>query len=341
MMNPLRDLKANDLAIDLGTANTVIYERSKGIVLNEPSVVAMGEEGGRQTVCAVGAEAKQMIGRSPPEIATIRPLRDGVVADFKATEDMIRAFIHRARNRGSLVKPRIVVGAPPGATAVERQAIGESCLAAGARRVELVDETMAAAIGAGVAVDNPVGSMVIDVGGGTTEIAVVSCSRIVCSHSLRVGGDKMDEAIVSYLRRERDVLVGERTAERIKQQIGRANADGCHGAAIDVRCRDAKRGGVRAVHLTCAEVAEALAEPVRQIVAAATAALEATPPELVHDIAETGVILTGGGALLRGLDQLIGEAIGLPVIIADEPLACVATGCGELLEREDWWRRVV
>ncbi|HZZ89815.1 MAG TPA: rod shape-determining protein [Caulobacteraceae bacterium] len=340
MTNPWGDLKANDLAIDLGTANTVIYERTKGIVLNEPSVLALAEEGGRTEVCAVGAEAKDMVGRLPPNITTVRPLRDGVVADFKAAEDMVRAFIQRARTHSALVKPRIVVGAPPDATPVERRAIAESCVAAGARRVELIDEAMAAAIGAGVSVDNPAGSMVVDIGGGTTSIAVVARSRVVFSRSIRMGGDKMDEAIMGYMRHEQDVLVGERTAERIKLEIGRANAEGCDGETLKVRCRDAKRGVVRAVHLTCGDIAEALAEPVRQIVAAVVAAIEATPPELTCDIAETGVILTGGGALLRGLDEVIGDAIGLPVVVAAEPLACVAAGCGELLEREDWWRRM-
>jgi rod shape-determining protein MreB len=338
MLSSFIELKSNDLAIDLGTANTLVYERNKGIVLNEPSVVALSDDGGRRTVCAVGAEAKRMIGRTPRHIAAIRPLRDGVVADFVAAEEMIRALIKRARQRSALINPRIMVGVPSGATQVERRAIRDSCLHAGARRVDMIDETMAAAIGAGIPVDDPTGSMVVDVGGGTTEVAVVSRSDVVCSHSIRVGGDKMDEAIICYMRREHDALIGAGTAERIKHDIGAARPNGGADEAIDVHCRDAKQGALRHVRLTQGQMVEALAEPVGQIVESVVRALEAMPPELTSDIAEKGVILTGGGALLRGLDREIGARIDVPVIVAEEPLACVAAGCGKLLEREAWRR---
>ena len=338
MLSSLIKLMSNDLAIDLGTANTLIYEKNRGIVLNEPSVVALSDDGGHGTVCAVGSVAKQMVGRAPRHIATIRPLRDGVVANFEAAEKMIRTLIERARLRSALIQPRIMVGVPSGATQVERRAIRESCLNAGARRVDMVDETMAAAIGAGIPVDDPTGSMVVDVGGGTTEVAVVSRSDVVCSRSIRVGGDKMDEAIICYMRREHDALIGEGTAERIKLDIGAARPTGGANDSIDVHCRDAKQGALRKVRVTEGQMAEALAEPVGQIVESVAAALEAMPADLASDVAEKGVLLTGGGALLRGLDREIGERVNLPVFVADEPLACVAAGCGKLLEREAWWR---
>jgi rod shape-determining protein MreB len=326
-------LKSNDIAIDLGTANTLLYVRHQGITLNEPSVVAVNTSGGRDNVEAVGVRAKQMIGRTPPKVRTIRPLRDGMVADFRAAEVMIREFMSRARRGLALINPKVIVGVPSGATAVERRAISESCLNAGARHVELVDETYAAAVGAGVAIQDPTGSMVVDIGGGTTEVAVLSLANVVCSQSVRVGGDQMDEAIVSYMRREHDLLIGENTAERIKIEIGCAEAGGAEDdLAVEVGCKDAKLGTFKRVRLCPGQVAEALAEPVSRIVSSVAAALETMPAELTADVADKGVLLTGGGALLRDLDRKISDEIDLPVLVADDPLSCVAMGCGKLLE---------
>jgi rod shape-determining protein MreB len=312
----------DDIAIDLGTANTLIYMKGRGIVLNEPSVVALRNVAGRKQVHAIGAEAKRMIGRTPGHIEALRPLRDGVIADFEVAEEMIKHFIRRVRRRG-LTQPKMIVCVPSGATAVERRAINDSCLNAGARRVGLIDEPMAAAIGVGLAVHAPAGSMVVDVGGGTTEVAVLALSSIVYARSVRVGGDRMDEAIVGYLRREHRLMIGEATAEQIKKVIGAA------------------RPPQKEVSITQAEIAEALAEPVAQIIAAVRAALEAAPPELAGDIADTGIMLTGGGALLRGLDQEIRDHTGLPVSVAHDPLACVALGCGMVLEHPRWMEDVL
>ena len=340
MINSVPEFKSNDIAIDLGTANTLVYMKGRGIVLNEPSVVAFTRTGRRKVMYAVGVDAKRMLGRTPQHIEAIRPMRDGVITDFEVAQEMIRSFIGRARQRRALISPKVIVGVPSGATPVERRAIGQSCLSAGARQVDLIDETMAAAIGAGMAINEPSGSMVVDIGGGTTEVAVVSLSGVVYSHSVRLGGDKMDEAIVTYMRREHDIVIGEGTAERIKMEIGAARAGVDDGVWTDINCRDAKSLFPRLVRITQRQVADALAEPVSQIVETVTMALEATPAELTSDIAEKGVILTGGGALLKGLDLEIGEHVNVPVTVAEYPLSCVAMGCGKVLENRDWQRRV-
>jgi rod shape-determining protein MreB len=333
---------SRDIAIDLGTANTVIYMKGKGIVLNEPSVVAIRDVAGRKVVHAVGAEAKQMLGRTPGHMEAIRPMRDGVIADFEVAEEMIKHFIRKVHNRKGFVNPKVIVCVPSGATAVERRAINDSCLNASARRVGLIDEPMAAGIGAGLPIHEASGSMVVDIGGGTTEVAVLSLSGIVYSRSVRVGGDKMDEAIISYMRRHHNLLIGETTAERIKKEIGTARAPGKgEGLTMAVCGRDMARGIPREVKVSEKQAAEALAEPVSQIVEAVKVALEATPPELSGDIADKGVMLTGGGALLRGLDAEIRAYTGLPVTVADDPLSCVALGCGRVLEHPQWMKGVL
>jgi rod shape-determining protein MreB len=343
MFSSLFGLISNDIAIDLGTANTLIYMKGKGIVLNEPSVVALRNVGGRKIVHAVGLEAKQMLGRTPGHMEAIRPMRDGVIADFEVAEEMIKHFIRKVHNRKGFVNPKVIVCVPSGATAVERRAINDSCLNASARRVGLIDEPMAAAIGAGLPIHEPTGSMVVDIGGGTTEVAVLSLSGIVYSRSVRVGGDKMDEAIISYMRRNHNLLIGETTAERIKKEIGTARApeDGSDGLAIEVKGRDLMQGVPREVRVTEKQGAEALYEPASQIVEAVKVALEATPPELASDIADKGIMLTGGGALLRGMDTWISDSTGLPVTVADDPLSCVALGCGRVLEHPKWMKGVL
>jgi rod shape-determining protein MreB len=332
------ELRSNDIAIDLGTANTVVYMKSKGIVLNEPSVVALCNSGGRRTVHSVGRDAKLLLGRSPKHLEAIRPMRDGVIADFAVAEEMIRSFIARARQRRGLLSPKVIVGVPSGATPVERQAITDSCLRAGARQVEMIDETMAAALGAGLPVDEPIGSMVVDIGGGTTEVAILSMSGVVHSNSIRVGGDRMDEAIVNYMRVQHDLVVGEGTAERMKMEIGSARRRDDDGPTMELTCRDLRRGVPRQVRISQKEMAEALAEPVGQIIEAVASAIEATPAELTSDIANKGIVLTGGGALLHGLDEEIRDYVHLPVSVAEDPLACVALGCGMMLENPAWWR---
>jgi rod shape-determining protein MreB len=339
MFSSLFGFISNDIAIDLGTANTLVYMRGKGIVLNEPSVVALRTAGGRKTVYAVGLEAKMMLGRTPGHMEAIRPMRDGVIADFEVAEEMIKYFIRKVHNRQGFVNPKVIVCVPSGATAVERRAINDSCLNASARRVGLMYEPMAAAIGAGLPIHEPTGSMVVDIGGGTTEVAVLSLSGIVYTRSVRVGGDKMDESIISYMRRHHNLLIGETTAERIKKEIGTARipADGV-GISIDVKGRDLMQGVPREVHIDERQAAEAVAEPVASIIEAVKVALEATPPELAADISDKGIMLTGGGALLRGLDLVISEHTGLPVTVADDPLSCVALGCGKVLEHPKWMK---
>jgi rod shape-determining protein MreB len=323
-----------DMAIDLGTANTLVYVKGRGVVLNEPSVVAFEIQNGRKVVKAVGVEAKQMLGKTPGHMEAIRPMRDGVIADFEVAEEMIKHFIQKVHNRRTFVNPQIVVCVPSGATAVERRAIHESALAAGARRVHLIEEPMAAAIGAGLPIDEPSGSMVVDIGGGTTEVAVMSLGGIVYSRSVRVGGDKMDEAIINYLRRTSNLLLGETSAERIKTEIGTASPpQQGDGLSMVVKGRDLMKGVPREIRVTESMVAEALAEPVEQIVDAVKVALEATPPELAADIVDKGIVLTGGGALLRNLDSELRERTGLPVTIADDPLSCVVLGSGKALEQ--------
>ena len=323
-----------DMAIDLGTANTLVYVKGRGIVLNEPSVVAMIRQGGKNQVLAVGEDARQMLGRTPGNIQAIRPMRDGVIADFDIAEAMIKHFIRKVHNRGSFASPQVVVAVPSGATPVERRAIRESAESAGARRVYLMEEPMAAGIGAGLPVTEPTGSMVVDVGGGTTEVAVLSLSGIVYSKSVRVAGDKMDEAIISYVRRNHNLLIGEATAERIKKDIGAAAPpeDG-KGRTVGVRGRDLVNGVPRELLVNQNDMAEALAEPVAAIVEAVKVALEHTAPELAADIVDRGIMLTGGGALLGKLDEVLREATGLPVSVADQPLLCVAMGAGRALDQ--------
>ncbi|NEX17431.1 MAG: rod shape-determining protein [Halochromatium sp.] len=333
----IRGLFSNDLSIDLGTANTLIYTRGQGIVLDEPSVVAIRQEhdGGRKSVAAVGDEAKQMLGRTPQNIIAIRPLKDGVIADFTVTEKMLQYFIHKAHeSRMIQPSPRVLVCVPCGSTQVERRAIKESAAGAGAREVYLIEEPMAAAMGAGLPVSAPQGSMVLDIGGGTSEVAVISLNGIVFSNSVRIGGDTFDDSIINYVRRNYGTFIGEATAERIKHEIGTA-FPGNEVLEIEVRGRNLAEGMPRRFTLNSNEILEALQEPLHGIVSAVKNALEQTPPELGADVAECGIVLTGGGALLRDIDRLIAEETGLPVVIADDPLTCVARGGGKALEMID------
>ena len=338
MFNRLRGFFSSDLSIDLGTANTLIYVRGKGIVLNEPSVVAIRKDGDRinsKSIRAVGAEAKRMLGRTPGHILAIRPLKDGVIADFVITEKMLQYFIHKAHGRTLFQpSPRVLICVPCGSTQVERRAIKESAEGAGARIVHLMEEPMAAAIGAGMPVSEARGSMVLDIGGGTTEVAVISLNGIVYSDSVRIGGDRFDEAIVNYVRRNYGTLIGEATAERIKFEIGCAYP-GNEVREMEVRGRNLAEGIPRSFTLNSNEILEALQEPLTGIVDAVKNALEKTPPELGSDVAERGMVLTGGGALLRDIDRLLMEETGLPVIIAEDPLTCVARGGGRYLEMID------
>ena len=338
MLKRLRGLFSNDLSIDLGTANTLIYARGQGIVLNEPSVVAIRSErgpGGAKSIAAVGNDAKLMLGRTPGHINAIRPLKDGVIADFTVTEKMLQHFIHMAHeNRFLRPSPRVLVCVPCGSTQVERRAIRESAAGAGARDVFLIEEPMAAAIGAGMPVSEASGSMVLDIGGGTTEVAVISLNGIVYSESIRIGGDRFDEAIINYVRRNYGTLIGEATAERVKHSIGSAYP-GNEVTELEVRGRNLAEGIPRSFVLNSNEILEALQEPLSGIVGAVKTALEQTPPELGADVAERGMVLTGGGALLRDLDRLLMEETGIPVIIADDPLTCVARGGGRALEMVD------
>ena len=332
MWNKLMGLLSADMAIDLGTANTLVYVKGKGIVLNEPSVVAIEEIRGKKQVKAVGNEAKLMLGRTPGNIAAIRPLSDGVIADFEIAEEMIKYFIRKVHNRRSFVSPLIIICVPSGSTAVERRAIQESADAAGAGKVRLIEEPMAAAIGADLPVTEPTGSMVVDIGGGTTEVAVLSLGGIVYARSVRVGGDKMDAAIVSYIRRNHNLLVGESSAERIKKEIGSAcPPEKGEGRSVEIRGRDLMNGVPKEIVITERQIAEGLADPVAQIVEAVKVALENTAPELAADIVDKGIVLTGGGALLTNLDQVLRNATGLPVSIAENPLACVVKGTGSAL----------
>lgn len=332
MFKKLRSVFSSDLSIDLGTANTLVYMRDKGIVLNEPSVVAIRLQGHQKSVAAVGAEAKRMLGRTPANIQAIRPMKDGVIADFEVTEKMLQYFIKRV-HESSFVQPspRVVVCVPYQATKVERKAIRDSVIGAGASRVYLIHEPMAAAIGAGLPVDEARGSMVVDIGGGTTEIAIISLSGVVYAESVKVGGDRFDESIVSYIRRNYGSIIGEATAERIKQEIGTAYPGG-EEREIDVRGRNLAEGIPRSFTLNSNEILESLQESLGAVVQAVKAALEQAPPELASDVAERGMVLTGGGALLRDLDKLLAEETGLPVIVSDDPLTCVARGGGRFLE---------
>ncbi|AIL13061.1 rod shape-determining protein MreB [Candidatus Paracaedimonas acanthamoebae] len=334
MFRKLLGMMSSDMAIDLGTANTLVYVKGRGIVLNEPSVVARAVIKGKSQVLAVGNDAKQMVGKTPGNIQAIRPLREGVIADFEVAEEMIKHFIHKVHNRRSFVSPQIIVCVPSGATAVEKRAIQESAESAGAGKVYLIEEPMAAAIGAGLPVTEPTGSMVVDIGGGTTEVAVISLGGIVYARSVRIGGDSMDEAIISYIRRTHNLLVGEATAERIKKEIGSALQP--HGKSggrkLHIKGRDLLNGIPKEIEIDERQVAESLSEPIAGIIAAVRDALENTAPELSADIVEKGIVLTGGGALLSNLDQVIRDATGLPVSLADDPLSCVVLGTGQALE---------
>jgi rod shape-determining protein MreB len=337
MFKNLMGYFSNDLSIDLGTANTLIYVRGRGIVLDEPSVVAIRDDGGGRgrTMEAVGQEAKNMLGRTPGNITAIRPLKDGVIADFTVTEKMLQYFIKKAHG-GRFIRPspRVLICVPYGSTQVERRAIRESAEGAGARKVYLIDEPMAAAMGAGMPVHEARGSMVLDIGGGTSEVAVISLNGIVYAASVRIGGDRFDDAIINYVRRNYGILIGEATAERIKHEVGSAYP-GQEVREISVKGRNLSEGVPRSFTLNSNEILEALQEPLQGIVGAVKAALEQTPPELGADVAERGIVLTGGGALLRDLDKLLMEETGLPVVVADEPLTCVARGGGRVLELMD------
>ena len=339
-LNSLFGLFSNDLAIDLGTANTLIYVKHEGIVSNEPSVVAVqkNDRGGKR-VLAVGAEAKKMLGRTPGSIVAIRPLKDGVIADFEITEAMLRYFIHKVHNRNTLVRPRIIIGVPFGITEVEKRAVRESAESAGAREVYLIEQPMAAAIGAGLPITEPTGNMIVDIGGGTTEVAVISLSGIVYSRSVRVGGDKMDEAISQFIKRKHNLLVGERTAELIKITIGSAYP-GDDIQTMEIKGRDLVAGIPKTVMITDEEIRDSLLDPINQIVEAVRVSLERTPPELASDLVDRGIILAGGGALLRSLDSLLKEETGLPVMLADDPLTSVVMGAGKTLDEIPLLREV-
>ena len=335
MFNNLIGIWSSDMAIDLGTANTLVYVKNRGVVLNEPSVVAVLNQGGKSKVIAVGEEAKSMLGKTPGHIQAIRPMKDGVIADFVVTEEMIKHFIRKVHNRKTFANPRIIICVPTGSTPVERRAIHDSALAAGARKVSLIEEPMAAAIGAGLPVSEPRGSMIVDIGGGTSEIAVISLGGIVYSRSVRIGGDAMDIALINYMRKRYNLLIGEASAEMIKKEVGIAISPKTgDGKTIDIKGRDLASGVPKEIELTQAQVAEALSEPIQAIIEGVKSALEDTPPELAADLVDMGVVLTGGGALLESMDEAIREATGLPVTIADEALSCVALGSGKALESE-------
>jgi rod shape-determining protein MreB len=331
-----KDVKAlwsQDMAIDLGTANTLVVLKGRGVVLNEPSVVAIISEHGKKTVLAVGDEAKTMLGRTPGNIQAIRPLKDGVIADFIVTEEMIKHFIKKVHVKNTFANPRILICVPTGSTPVERKAIQDSALAAGARRVQLIEEPIAAAIGAGLPISEATGSMIVDIGGGTTEIAVMSLGGVVFSKSLRVAGDAMDGAIINYMRKKFNLLIGESTAEKIKKEIGTAIPTSNN--IFLMKGRDIRTGTPKEISLTEEDACEALMPILIQILAAIKDALESTPPELSADLVDMGLVLTGGGALLKNIDKLISKDTGLPVTIADKPLECVAIGTGKALENEE------
>jgi rod shape-determining protein MreB len=334
MLSRFMKIFSKDLAIDLGTANTLIYLEGKGIVLREPSVVAVKDEGRYKKVVAIGEEAKKMIGKTPGTIKAIRPLREGVIADFEVTEAMIRYFIQKVHNRSYFVKPRIIISVPSGTTQVERRAVKESAESAGAREVYLIEEPMAAAIGAGLPVAEPVACMVVDIGGGTTEVAVISLGGIVVSHSIKVAGDKIDEAIVYYIKRKYNLLIGEATAEQVKIQVGDVLPQEPY-PEMEIKGRDLITGVPKTITITSKEVQEAIKEPVDLIIQAIKQVLEATPPELAADLVDRGIMLTGGGALLKNLDKLISQETGLKVSVAEEPLLCVALGAGKALDNLD------
>lgn len=333
---------SNDLAIDLGTANTLVYVKGKGIVLSEPSVVAIRTDNRTKSrVVAVGLEAKQMLGRTPGHIVAIRPMRDGVIADFEVTEAMLRHFIHKVHNRRTFVRPRIIIAVPSGITQVEKRAVRESAESAGAREVFLIEEPMAAAIGAGLPITEPTCNMVVDIGGGTTEVAVISLAGIVYSRSIRIAGDKMDGSIIQYIKRKYNLLIGERTAEIIKTSIGNAYPDLQNLETIEVKGRDLASGIPKILTIDSEEVRVAISEQIEAIVETIKIALEQTPPELAADIVDSGIVLTGGGALLKNLDKLLKEETSLPITITDDPLLTVALGSGKAIDSIEILRQVM
>lgn len=328
---------ARDIGIDLGTANTLVYVKGRGIVIDEPSVVAVDRD--RKEPLAVGLDAKQMLGRTPGNIIAIRPMKDGVIADFDTTQTMLKYFIQKAHPRRAPFRPRVIIGIPSGVTGVERRAVQDAALQAGAREAHVIEEPMAAAIGAGLPVEEPTGSMVVDIGGGTTEVAIVSLGGMVTAKSIRVAGDELDEAIVQYVKRTYNMLIGERTGEEIKMTIGSAYPIGKE-ESMEIRGRDLVTGLPRTLRVTSEEIRKATAEPVSAILDAIKITLENTPPELAADIMDRGIVMTGGGALLKGLDLLISKETGMPVHVADEPLLCVVKGCGKCLDNLDILKRV-
>ncbi len=330
MLNQLLGWFSTDLAIDLGTANTVVYVKGKGIVCNEPSVVVFRKDD--RKIIAVGAEAKRMLGKTPQNVVAIRPVKDGVIADFDATGEMLKYFIRKAHNRKSFVAPRIIIGVPSGITQVEQRAVKDAAQASGAREVYLIEEPMAAAIGVGLPVSEPSGNIIVDIGGGTTDVAVISLGGIVYSKAVRVAGDKMDEAIIAYIKRKYNILIGERSAEEIKIEIGSAYKVDSQKRTVEIKGRDLLSGVPRSVVISDDEIREALKEPVGIIVDTVKTTLENTPPELAADIVDRGIVLAGGGALLRGLDRLLSEEAGVPVIVADDPLTAVVRGAGKMLD---------
>ncbi|MGQ9570171.1 MAG: rod shape-determining protein [Thermodesulfovibrionales bacterium] len=329
---------SNDLAIDLGTANTLVYVKGKGIVCNEPSVVVIRKD--NKKLVAVGAEAKKMLGKTPSDIIAIKPLKDGVIADFDTAEEMLKYFIKKVHSRRNFISPRVVIGVPSGITQVEQRAVKDAAQASGAREVYLVGEPIAAAIGVGLPVGEPFGNMIVDIGGGTTDIAVISLDGVVYSKAVRVGGDKMDEAIIAYIKRRYNLMIGDRTAEQIKIEIGSAYNTGGEQRIMEIKGRDLISGIPKTVTVTEVEIREALSEPVNMILDTIKIILENTPPELAADIVDRGIVLAGGGALLKGLDLFIKEKTGLPVIVAEDPLTAVARGVGKMLDELDLLKRV-
>ncbi|MBN1254577.1 MAG: rod shape-determining protein [Deltaproteobacteria bacterium] len=341
MIDAVKSLFSTDLAIDLGTANTLVYVKGKGVVSNEPSVVAVYRDPrGNQKILAIGEEAKDMLGRTPGNIIPIRPMKDGVIADFEVTEQMLRHFIFKAHNRKTFVRPRVVVCVPSGITPVERRAVKESAESAGAREVYLIEEPMAAAIGAGLPITEASGNMIVDIGGGTTEVAVISMGGIVTSNSIRVAGDKMDDAIIQYVKRRYNLFIGERTAEQVKINLGNAFPAEGNADTLEIKGRDLVSGIPKILEMTAGEVKEALTEPLNNIVDVVRITLERTPPELASDIVDKGIVMTGGGALLKNIDVMLRNAINLPITIVDDPLSTVVMGSGKLLDDKDLLREV-
>jgi len=324
---------SNDMAIDLGTANTLVYVKGKGIVLNEPSVVAISSK--TRKVLSIGADAKRMLGRTPGNVSTIRPIKDGVISDFDYTKEMLKYFIQRIHNRKSFMRPRIIIGVPSGITQVEQRAVKDAAFSSGARDVYLIEESVAAAIGAGMPISDPSGNMIVDIGGGTTDIAVISMAGIVYSKAIRMGGDKMDDAIINYIKRKYNLLIGEMMAESIKIEIGSAYKMDNERHAMEIRGRDLVSGGPKMITIDDEEILESLADPVRQILDSIKLALENTPPELSADMVDKGIVLAGGGAMLKGLDVFLREETSLPIIIAEDPLTCVVLGAGKVLDDEN------